>query len=76
MFDCFEPILYLDQVSKFPETPENPGYFVVFADNEGESSTFKILKYDLTKVLHTSVTRSAAEPNQLSKRVKLKPDVQ
>jgi hypothetical protein len=44
----FEPVLYLDQVSKFPETTERPGYFVGFADNVGDSLMFKILKNDLT----------------------------
>jgi hypothetical protein len=35
MFYWFEPVLYLDPVSKFqfPETTERPGYFVGFADN-------------------------------------------
>jgi hypothetical protein len=28
MFYWFEPILYLDPVSKFPEITERPGYFV------------------------------------------------
>jgi hypothetical protein len=32
MFDWFEPALYLDPISKFPETTERPGYFVGFAD--------------------------------------------
>jgi len=33
MFYLFEPVLYLDPVSKFLETTEWPGYFVGFADN-------------------------------------------
>jgi hypothetical protein len=35
MFYWFEPVLYLDPVSKFEflETTERPGYFVGFADN-------------------------------------------
>jgi hypothetical protein len=44
MFYWFEPVLYLDPVSKFPETTERPGYFVVFAGNVGKPMTFKILK--------------------------------
>jgi hypothetical protein len=46
MFYWFEPVLYLDLVSKFyfPETTERPGYFVGFADNVGDALTFKILK--------------------------------
>jgi hypothetical protein len=46
MFYWFEPVLYLDPVSKFqyPETTERPGYFVGFADNVGDALTFKILK--------------------------------
>jgi hypothetical protein len=44
IFYWFEPVLYLDPVSKFPETTESPGYFVGFADNVGDSLIFKILK--------------------------------
>jgi hypothetical protein len=37
MIYWFEPVLYLDPVSKFqfPETTKMPGYFVGFADNVG-----------------------------------------
>jgi hypothetical protein len=49
MLYWFEPVLYLDPVSKlnFPETIERPGYFVGFADNVGDALTFKILKMNL-----------------------------
>jgi hypothetical protein len=51
MFYWFEPVLYLDPVSKFlvPEITERPGYFVGFADNIGDALTFKILKNDLVQ---------------------------
>jgi len=52
MFYWFEYVLYLYQVSKFPETTKKPGYLVAFADNVGDALTFKILKNDLTTVLH------------------------
>jgi hypothetical protein len=61
MFYWFEPVLFLDPVSKFPETTERPGYFVGSADNVGDALTFKILKNDLVTVLHRSVVRSAAD---------------
>jgi hypothetical protein len=35
MFYWLEPVLYLDPVSKFPETTERAGYFVGFANNVG-----------------------------------------
>jgi hypothetical protein len=78
MFYWFEPVLYLDPVSKFqlPETTERPGYFVGFADNIGDTLTFKILKNDLVTVLHTSVVRSAADANHRNRRVSFKSDVQ
>ena len=76
MFYWFEPVLYLDPVSKFPETTERPGHFVGFADNVGDKLTFKILKNDLCTVLHRSVVRSAADANHRNKRVSFKPDVQ
>jgi hypothetical protein len=46
MFYWFEPVLYLDPVSKFqsPETTERPGYFVGFANNLEDVLTFKILR--------------------------------
>jgi hypothetical protein len=59
MIYWFEPVLYLDPVSKFQlsETTERPGYFVGFADNVVDALTFKILKNDLVTVLHRSVVR-------------------
>jgi hypothetical protein len=78
MFDWFEPVLYLDPVSKFqcPETIESPGYFVGFADNVGDVSTFKILKNDLVTVLYRSVMRSAVDGSHRNRRVLFKSDVQ
>jgi hypothetical protein len=78
MFDWFEPILYLDPVSKFqfPESTERPGYFVGFADNVGDTLTFKIWKNDLVTVLHRSVVRSAAGASHWNRRVSFKSDVQ
>jgi hypothetical protein len=57
MICWFEPVLYLDLVSKcpFPETTARPGYFVGFAYNVGDALTFKILQNDLVTVLHRSV---------------------
>jgi hypothetical protein len=76
MFYWFEPVLYLDPVSIFPEITERPGHFVGFADNVGDKLTFKILKNDISTVLHRSVVRSAADANHRNKRVSFKPDVQ
>jgi hypothetical protein len=78
MFYWFEPVLYLDPVSKFglQETTERPGYFVGFADNVGDALTFKILKNDLVTVLHRSVVRSAADASHRNRRVSFKSDVQ
>jgi hypothetical protein len=76
MFYWFEPVLYLDPVSKFPETKERRGYFLVFADNVGDELTFKILKNDLVKVLHRNVVKSAADASHRDKRVSFKSDVQ
>jgi hypothetical protein len=76
MFYWFEPVLYLDPVSKFPETTDRPGYFVGFAENVGDALTFKILKNDLVTVLHRSVVRSAADANHRNRRVSFKSDAQ
>jgi hypothetical protein len=78
MFYWFEPVLYLDPVSKFTvsETTERPGYFLGFAYNVGDSLTFKILKNDLVTVLHRSVVRSAADARHRNRRVSFKSDVQ
>jgi hypothetical protein len=75
MFYWFEPVLYLDLVSKIPETIEKPGYFVALTDNVGDELTFKILKNNLTTLLHKSVVRSAADANNQNKRVAFKPDI-
>jgi hypothetical protein len=69
MFYWYEPVLYLDPVSKFPETTERPGYFVGFAYNVGDALKFKILKDDLVTVLHRSVVRSAADASHRNRRV-------
>jgi hypothetical protein len=78
MLYWFEPVLYLDPVSKFqfPETTERPGYSVGFADNVGDALTFKILKNDLVTVLHRNVVRYAADTNNRNRRVSFKSDVQ
>jgi hypothetical protein len=76
---CFfwlEPVLYLDLVAKFPETIEKPGFFVGFADYVGDVLKFKILKNDLSTLLHRSVVRSAADPTHRNKRVTFKSDIQ
>jgi hypothetical protein len=76
MFYWFEPVLYLDPISKFLETTERSGYFVGFADNIGDARKFKILKHYLVTVLHKSVVRSATDVNHRIKRVSFKSDVQ
>jgi hypothetical protein len=78
MFYWFEPVLYLDPVSKFqfPEPTERSGYFLRFANNVGDALTFKILKNDLITVLHRSVVRSAADASHRNRRVSFKSDVQ
>jgi hypothetical protein len=47
-----------------------------YANNAGDKLTFKILKNDLSTILHRSVVRSAADADHQNKRVSLKPDVQ
>jgi hypothetical protein len=78
MFYWFEPVLYLDPVSKFryPEIIERTGYFVGFADNVGDAVIFKILKNDLVTVLQRSVVRSVADFSHRNRRVSFKSDVQ
>jgi hypothetical protein len=63
-------------MAKFPETTERPGNFVAFVDNVGDALTFKILKYDLSNVLHRSGVRSASYATHRNKRVTLKSDLQ
>ena len=53
-----------------------PGYFVGFADNIGDTLTFKDFKDDLTAVLHRSVVRSTADASHRNKRLTFKPDIQ
>jgi hypothetical protein len=75
MFYWFEPVLYLDPISKFLETTERSGYFVGFADNIGDARKFKILKHYLVTVLHKSVVRSATDVYHRIKRVSFKSDL-
>jgi hypothetical protein len=76
MLYCFEPVLYVDSVAKFPETTEKPGFYLVFADNVGDALTFENLKNDLSTVLHGSVVRLAADPTHRNKIVTCNSDVQ
>jgi hypothetical protein len=76
MFYWFEPVLYLDPFSKFPETTKRPKYFVGFADNLGSILIFKILKIDYITVLHRNIVRSAADASHWKKQVTLKLDDQ
>jgi hypothetical protein len=75
MYNWLEPILYLYPVSKFSETTEKPGYFVGFANNIGDVLTFKVLKNDLSTIIHRSVVRSAADASHSNRRVTFKSDV-
>jgi hypothetical protein len=76
IFYWFEPVLYLDSVSRLSEAKESPEYFVELADNVGDVLTFKILKNDLVTVLHRSVVRSAVDAGHHNKRVSLMSNVQ
>ena len=76
MFYWFEPVIYLDPVSKFPETTESPRYFVDFPDNVGDELTSKILKNDLTSIPHRRIVRSEAYATHQNKWVQFKSDVQ
>ena len=73
MFYWFEPVLYLDPNTPYPETVELPGFFVGFADNVGDAMTFKILTNNQTKVIHRSVVYSAMDPSTRNKRVSFGP---
>jgi hypothetical protein len=76
MFYWVEPVLYLDPVSRFPETTEKLRYFVDIADSMGDALNFKILGNDLITVLHRSVARYAADASHQNKRVIFKPSVE
>jgi hypothetical protein len=54
LFPKLLSFLGLDPNSEFPETTEKPGYFVGFEENVGNALMFKILKNDLSTVLHTN----------------------
>jgi hypothetical protein len=77
MFYWFEPVLYLDPVSKFqfPATTERLGYLLEFADNVGDALTCKILKNDLVTVLQRSVVSATADASHWNRRVSFKSDV-
>ena len=75
-FVWFEPILFLDPTSKFPETKEKPGYFVGFARNSGDALTFKVLLPDMKTVIIRSVVRPAKDPRHRNKRVTFKDEIE
>jgi subtilase family serine protease len=60
----------LNPVFDFPETSEMPVYLMGFADDVGEVSYFKVIKNDLTTLIHRRrFIRSSAYTNQISKKV-------
>ena len=70
-FYWYEPVLYYNPDTSFPETKEEPGYFVGFGENVGDALTFKILTLGKRpQILHRSVVRSALDPKAQNKRVK------
>jgi hypothetical protein len=78
MFYWFEPVFYLDPVSKFhfSETTERLGYSVGFVGTLGDELTFNTLKNELVTVLHRSVMRSAADGSHRNRSVSFKSDAQ
>jgi hypothetical protein len=75
LFCWFELVLYLNPVAKFPEPIESPGHFVGFADNVAHGLAFRILKNDLSNVLHRHVVRSATDAAHRNKRVTFKSNI-
>ena len=70
-FYWYEPVLYYNPDTSYPETKEEPGYFVGFGENVGDALTFKILTLGKrSQILHRSVVRSALDPKAQNKRVK------
>ena len=74
-FKWFEPLLYLDPGARFPESQEQPGFFIGFGENVGDALTFKVLKTDLKTVIYRSVVRPAAEIKKRNRRVNFTPEV-
>ena len=65
----------MDPGVKFPESQEQPGFFIGFGENVGDALTFKVLKTDLKTVIHRSVVRPAAEIKKRNRRVSFTPEV-
>ena len=75
-FRWYEPVLYNDPNTSYPETKEKPGYFVGFTENVGDALTFKILTLGKRpQVIHRSVVRSALDPKSPNKRVQFDQDL-
>jgi len=73
-FYFYEPVLYLDNSEKFPNSKEKPGYFVGYAKNTGDALTFKILTDARNTILHRSVVRSARDKRAPNRRVTFQDD--
>jgi hypothetical protein len=63
-------------MSTFPETNEEPGYFVGFDRCSGDALTFKILTKNMKEVLTRSVVRPADDFKTRNRRVRFKNDVE
>ena len=56
-FRFYEKIFYLDPKETFPDSKEQPGYWLGVAQNVGDELTFKILTNDTHQIIHRSVAR-------------------
>ena len=75
-FRWYEPILFYNLDVVYPETKEEPGYFVGFGKNVGDALSFNILTIGKRpRVLHRSVIRSALDPGSQNKQVKFDKDL-
>jgi hypothetical protein len=78
MLCWFEPVLYLDSVSKFrfPKTTERPRCLCGICRKCRRCIDIQDFENDLVTVLHRSVVRSATNASHRNRRVSFKSDVQ
>ena len=76
IFRFFEPVYYYANEITYPESKEEPGYFVGFAMNTRDALTFRILKTDIRTVITKSVVRSAEDIIRRNRRVNFNKETQ
>ena len=71
LFAWYEPVFYYTGDSAFPGSKEKRGHFIGFSESIGDALTFNILTDEAQEIIHRSAVRSALDPANPNRRLRL-----